>query len=92
MLPSRTRTIDSQEENVSLGDFISKQFIRVIQWNETKDGVLACRYPMQDMEIENGGQLTVRETQMAAFINEGQDRRCVWPGTAHAYRRATCRS
>jgi membrane protease subunit (stomatin/prohibitin family) len=63
---------ESEEANVSLGDFISKQFIRVIQWNEPQDGVLAYRYPMQDMEIENGGQLTVRETQMAAFINEGR--------------------
>jgi membrane protease subunit (stomatin/prohibitin family) len=57
---------------VTLGNFISKQFISVIQWNENQDGVLAYRYPMQDMEIENGGQLTVRETQMAAFINEGR--------------------
>src|SRR5208283_5174939 len=37
-----------------------------------EDGILACRYPMQDMEIENGGQLTVRESQMAAFVNEGR--------------------
>jgi membrane protease subunit (stomatin/prohibitin family) len=65
---------------VSLGDFISKQFIRVIQWNEPQDGVLACRYPMQDMEIENGGQLTVRETQMAAFINEGRIADVFGPG------------
>jgi membrane protease subunit (stomatin/prohibitin family) len=57
---------------VSLGQFLNKQFIRVIQWNESEDGVLAYRYPMQDMEIENGGQLTVRESQMAAFINEGR--------------------
>jgi len=27
---------------------------------------------MQDMEIQNGGKLTVRESQMAAFINEGR--------------------
>jgi membrane protease subunit (stomatin/prohibitin family) len=57
---------------MTLGEFLGKQFIRVIQWNETEDGVLVFRYPMQDMEIENGGQLTVRETQMAAFINEGK--------------------
>jgi membrane protease subunit (stomatin/prohibitin family) len=65
---------------VTLGHFISKQFIRVIQWNETEDGVLAYRYPMQDMEIENGGQLTVRETQMAAFINEGKIADVFGPG------------
>ena len=65
---------------MSLGEFISKQFIRVIQWNESQDGVLAYRYPMQDMEIENGGQLTVRETQMAAFINEGRIADVFGPG------------
>ena len=65
---------------MSLGQFISKQFIRVIQWNESEDGVLAVRYPMEDMEIENGGQLTVRETQMAAFINEGKIADVFGPG------------
>jgi membrane protease subunit (stomatin/prohibitin family) len=55
-----------------LSQFLSKQFIDVIQWNEPEDGVLSYRYPMQDMEIMNGGQLTVRESQMAAFINEGR--------------------
>ena len=40
-------------------------------------GVLAYRYPMQDMEIQNGGQLTVRESQMAVFVNEGRSRRRV---------------
>ena len=65
---------------MTLGDFIHKQFIRVIQWNESEDGVLAYRYPMQDMEIENGGKLTVRETQMAAFINEGRIADVFGPG------------
>src|ERR1039457_6824932 len=27
---------------------------------------------MQDTEIQNGGQLTVRESQMALFVNEGR--------------------
>ncbi len=57
---------------MSLRSFLGKQFIDVIQWTEDEDGVLACRYPMQDMEIQNGGQLTVRESQMAAFVNEGR--------------------
>jgi membrane protease subunit (stomatin/prohibitin family) len=69
-----------EENTVSLGQFLSKQFIRVIQWNESEDGVLAYRYPMEDMEIENGGQLTVRETQMAAFINEGKIADVFGPG------------
>lgn len=65
---------------MSLSGFLHKQFIRVIQWNESEDGILAYRFPMQDMEIENGGQLTVRETQMAAFINEGRIADVFGPG------------
>jgi len=57
---------------MALRDFLGKQFIDVIQWTEPEDGVLATRYPMQDMEIQSGAQLTVRESQMAAFINEGR--------------------
>jgi membrane protease subunit (stomatin/prohibitin family) len=57
---------------MALRDFLAKQFIDVIQWTEPEDGVLATRYPMQDMEIQSGAELTVRESQMAAFINEGR--------------------
>lgn len=65
---------------VTFTDFLKKQLIAVIQWNETEDGVLAWRYPMQDMEIENGGQLTVRESQVAAFVNEGRIADVFGPG------------
>ncbi|MDP8982194.1 MAG: SPFH domain-containing protein [Acidobacteriota bacterium] len=51
--------------------FLSKQFIDVIQWTEPEDGILAYRYPMEDMEIQNGGKLTVRDSQAAVFVNEG---------------------
>jgi membrane protease subunit (stomatin/prohibitin family) len=57
---------------MSLGSFIKKQFIDILQWNEDGDGVLAWRYPMQDFEIQYGGSLTVRESQMALFVNEGK--------------------
>ncbi len=52
--------------------FLSKQFIDVIQWTEPEDGILAYRYPMEDMEIQNGGKLTVRDSQAAVFVNEGR--------------------
>ena len=57
---------------MSLRDFLSKQFIDVIDWVEPEDGILAYRYPMQDREIQNGGKLTVRDSQMAVFVNEGR--------------------
>jgi membrane protease subunit (stomatin/prohibitin family) len=55
-----------------VGDFIKKQFIDVIDWVESEPNILAYRYPMMDMEIQNGAKLTVRESQMAAFVNEGR--------------------
>ena len=65
---------------MSIRDFLKKQFIDVIHWTEPEDGILAYRYPMQDMEIQNGGQLTVRESQMAAFVNEGKIADVFGPG------------
>ncbi len=54
-----------------LGIF-KKQFIDVIQWNEEENGVLSMRYPVEDQEIQNGAQLTIRDTQLALFVNEGE--------------------
>ena len=65
---------------MSLGDFLRKQFIDVIQWTESGPGVLMERYPMQDMEIQNGAKLTVRESQMALFVNEGKAADAFAPG------------
>jgi membrane protease subunit (stomatin/prohibitin family) len=65
---------------MSLRDFLAKQFIDVIHWTEPEDGILAYRFPMRDMEIQNGGQLTVRESQMAAFVNEGRVADIFGPG------------
>jgi membrane protease subunit (stomatin/prohibitin family) len=65
---------------MSLGSFFKKQFVDVIQWTESGDGVLAYRYPMQDMEIQYGAQLTVRESQMALFVNEGKAADAFAPG------------
>ncbi|MDQ8754617.1 SPFH domain-containing protein [Sphingosinicella sp. LHD-64] len=60
-------------------DWIRKQFVDVIDWTD-EPGVLAIRYPMADKEIQNGAQLTVREGQMAAFINEGRVADVFGPG------------
>ncbi len=65
---------------MSLRDFLAKQFIDVIDWVEPEDGILAYRYPMQDREIQNGGKLTVRDSQMAVFVNEGRVADVFGPG------------
>lgn len=62
-------------------DFIKKQFIDVIEWTEQEsDGILAYQYPMADKEIQNGAKLTVRESQMALFVNEGKAADVLGPG------------
>lgn len=65
---------------MSFARFLGKQFIDVIQWNEPEPGVLVWRYPMLDSEIQNGGQLTVRESEMAMFIDQGRIADVFGPG------------
>jgi membrane protease subunit (stomatin/prohibitin family) len=65
---------------MALMDFIKKQFIDIIEWTEGGDGVLAWRFPMADREIQNGASLTVRESQMAVFVNEGKVADVFGPG------------
>ena len=65
---------------MALMDFIKKQFIDIIQYTESGDGMLASRYPMPDFEIQYGGSLTVRESQMALFVNEGKAADAFGPG------------
>ncbi|MEN6584822.1 MAG: SPFH domain-containing protein [Sulfuricella sp.] len=65
---------------MGLFDFVAKQFIDVIQWTEPGDGILAARFPMADMEIQNGASLTVRESQLALFVDEGKVADVFQPG------------
>lgn len=65
---------------MGLMDFIKKQFIDVIQWTEDEQGTLAWRFPMAGMEIQYGASLTVRESQLAVFVNEGKIADVFGPG------------
>ena len=65
---------------MALMDFIKKQFIDILEWTESGDGTLAWRFPMADHEIQYGGSLTVRESQLAVFVNEGQVADVFGPG------------
>ena len=71
--------------------FVKKQFIDVIQWTDVDDGVLAYRYPMQDFEIQNGAKLTVRDSQIAIFVDKGQLADVFGPGL-YTCRRSTLMS
>lgn len=65
---------------MALMDFIKKQFIDILEWTEDGDGTLAWRFPMAGNEIQYGGSLTVRESQMAVFVNEGKVADVFGPG------------
>ena len=65
---------------MALMDFIKKQFIDILQWTEDDRDTRAWRFPMAEMEIQNGASLTVRESQMAVFVNEGQIADVFGPG------------
>jgi excisionase family DNA binding protein len=53
-------------------DFISKQFIDVIEWTDDSRDTLSYRFPDEDKEIKNGAQLVVRESQVAQFVYLGR--------------------
>lgn len=65
---------------MALMDFVKKQFIDVIEWLEGSDDAVAWRFPMADQEIQKGAALTVRDGQLAVFVNEGQVADVFTPG------------
>ena len=65
---------------MGLMDFVKKQFIDILQWTEDGDEVLAWRFPTADLEIQQGAQLIVRETQVAVFVHEGRTADVFGPG------------
>ncbi len=53
-------------------DFISKQFIDIIEWTDDSRDTLSYRFPDEDKEIKRGAQLIVRESQAVQFVYLGQ--------------------
>src|SRR5450432_678117 len=53
-------------------DAIRTQFIEVIEWLDNTGNTMLYRFPVHDQEIKNGARLTVRESQAAIFVFQGQ--------------------
>lgn len=53
-------------------DALRSQFIEVIEWLDDSGNTLLYRFPVHGQEIKNGAQLTVRESQAAVFVFQGQ--------------------
>ena len=56
------------------------EFIDIIEWLEPSNNTLVYRSERYQNEIKNGAQLTVREGQVAVFVNEGQIADVFTPG------------
>jgi len=51
---------------------IRGEFIDIIEWLDPTNNTIIHRFERYQNEIKNGAKLTVRESQQAIFINEGQ--------------------
>ena len=66
---------------MSLWERLKGEFIDIIEWLDDSQDTMVWRFPRYENEIKNGAQLVVRETQMAAFVNEGRAADIFSPGT-----------
>jgi len=51
---------------------IKGEFVDIIEWLDDSNDTMVYRFERYQNEIKNGAKLTVREGQVAVFINEGQ--------------------
>ena len=51
---------------------LTSELIDVIEWLDDSNDTMVYRYEREDNAIKYGAMLTVRESQVAVFINEGQ--------------------
>ncbi len=65
---------------MSLWDKVFGEFIDIIEWTEDDPDTMVYRFERYGNEIKFGAKLTVRETQVAVFVSEGQIADVLTPG------------
>lgn len=64
--------------------FFKSQLLKIIEWKDDSQDVIVYRFPMHDgkkeREIMTGSSLTVRESQAAIFVSQGQIADVFGPG------------
>ena len=65
---------------MGLLDKLRAEFIDIIEWTDQTSDTIIWRFPRYQAEIKNGAQLTVRESQVAVLVNEGQFADIYQPG------------
>ncbi|MDT3438132.1 SPFH domain-containing protein [Pseudofrankia sp. BMG5.37] len=61
-------------------DRVRGEFIDIIEWTDDSRDTIVWRFPRYENEIKMGAKLTVRESQAAVFVNEGQVADAFGPG------------
>lgn len=57
---------------MGLFDKLKNELVDIIDWTDDSHDTIIWRFPRYENEIKYGAKLTVRESQMAVFVNEGQ--------------------
>lgn len=57
---------------MGLFDKITGEFVDIIEWTDSSNDTIVYRFPRYQNEIKMGAKLTVRESQVAVFVNEGK--------------------
>lgn len=65
---------------MGLWDKLKAEFIDIIDWTDNSSDTIIYKFPRFQNEIKMGAQLTVRESQVAVFMNEGQIADVFQPG------------
>lgn len=52
--------------------FIKNQLLKVLEWQDDSKDTIVYRFPMDGRQIMMGSKLTVRESQVAIFVNNGK--------------------
>ena len=61
-------------------DKLMGEFIAIIEWLDDSNDTMIYRFERHNNEIKYGAKLTVRESQIAVFINEGKIADVLTPG------------
>lgn len=59
---------------------LRNEFIDIIEWVDDTQDTIVWKFPRYQNAIKNGAQLTVRESQVAVLVNEGQFADVFQPG------------
>jgi len=57
---------------MNIWDKLKGEFIDIIEWLDPTSDTMVYRFERYNNEIKNGAKLTVRESQIAVFVDQGQ--------------------